>query len=178
MVTRVARKPIEIPSGVDLKIEGRLLKVKGKLGELTQEIHPKVSINHEANQISFTPAHREQESNALTGTMTALVRNMLKGVSEGFERKLILIGVGYRAKAQGNKLNLTLGLSHPVDMEMPAGISVETPSQTEVLLKGSDKQALNQVAANIRAKRPPEPYKGKGIRYSDEEVALKEAKKK
>lgn len=178
MATRIARKPIEIPSGVDLKLEGRVVTVKGKLGELRQDIHSKVAINHQGNSIHFSPANGDKEANALTGTMTALVKNMLKGVSEGFECKLLLIGVGYRAKAQGNSLNLSLGLSHPVDIVMPEGVTVETPSQTEIVLKGADKQQVTQVGAIIRAKRPPEPYKGKGIRYHDEDVRRKEAKKK
>lgn len=178
MVTRVARNPIEIPSGVDCKIDGRVLIAKGKLGELQQDIHPFVAVNISDNAIQFSPSNGEKEANALTGTMAALAKNMVKGVSEGFECKLVLVGVGYRAKAQGNTLNLTLGLSHPVDMEMPKGISVETPSQTEVVLKGADKQAVFQMGAKIRAKRPPEPYKGKGIRYHNEQVVMKEAKKK
>ena len=176
--TRLARKPIEIPSGVDLKVEGRLVTVKGKLGELQQIIHPMVAMNQQDNSIQFSPANAEKEANALTGTMTALVKNMVRGVSEGFECKLILKGVGYRAKAQGNKLNLMLGLSHPVDMVMPKGITIETPSQTEIVLKGIDKQVVFQTGAIIRGKRPPEPYKGKGIRYHSEHVVIKETKKK
>lgn len=178
MVTRVARKPIKVPSGVDVKIAGHLLTVKGKMGELQHKIHPMVVISQESGDIQLAPINDNQEANALTGTLAALLRNMLRGVSEGFECKLVLIGVGYRAKAQGSKLNLTLGLSHPVDMEMPTGVQVETPTQTEIVLKGADKQVVFQVGANIRAKRPPEPYKGKGIRYHDEHVVIKEAKKK
>lgn len=178
MVTRVARNPIEIPSGVDVKMAGRTLTIKGKLGELHQDIHPMVVLDQKDGGLQFSPANTEKEANALTGTMAALVRNMVKGVSEGFECKLVLVGVGYRAKAQGNKINLTLGLSHPVDMEMPKGIAVETPSQTEIVLKGADRQAVFQMGANIRAKRPPEPYKGKGIRYHNEHIVMKEAKKK
>jgi len=178
MVSRVAKNPIEIPSGVDLKVEGRLLRVKGKLGELQQEIHPLVAINQLENTIQLAPANGDAEANALAGTMSALTKNMLRGVTDGFERHLVLVGVGYRAKAQGNKLNLSVGFSHPVDMEMPKGITVETPTQTEIILKGADKQKVCQVAANIRKVRPPEPYKGKGIRYKDEHISLKEAKKK
>ena len=178
MVSRVAKNPIEIPSGVDLKIEGRLLTVKGKLGELQQEIHPVVTINQLESSIQLAPANGDTEANALAGTMSALVKNMLEGVMNGFERHLVLIGVGYRAKAQGAKLNLTVGFSHPVDMEMPKGITVETPTQTEITIKGADKQKVCQMAANIRKVRPPEPYKGKGIRYKDEHIILKEAKKK
>lgn len=178
MVTRVARNPIEIPSGVELKVTDHLVSVKGKLGELQQKIHPMVTMDQQDKAIHFSPANGDQETNALAGTMAALVKNMVRGVSEGFECKLTLNGVGYRAKAQGNKLNLTLGLSHPVEIEMPKGITVETPSQTEIVLKGADKQAVFQMGANIRAERPPEPYKGKGIRYHDERVVMKEAKKK
>ncbi len=178
MVTRVARNPIEIPPEVDLKLAERLLSVKGKQGELQQEIHSMVKIDHQVSNIHFSPINSSKEANALTGTMTALVKNMIRGVSEGFECKLILIGVGYRAKVQGDQLSLTLGLSHPVNMVMPKGITVTAPSQTEIVLKGADKQAVFQMGANIRAKRPPEPYKGKGIRYHNEDVIMKEAKKK
>ncbi len=177
MVSRVAKNPVSIPAGVEVSIVDRVINVKGKLGQLSQAIHPHVDFVHDNNEIRFNPGEF-QGANALSGTMRALVNNMVTGVSEGFSKKLILIGVGYRAKAQGNSLNLTLGFSHPVDMEMPEGITVETPSQTEVIIRGSDKQKVCQVAANIRSKRPPEPYKGKGVRYADEVVIRKEGKKK
>jgi len=178
MVSRVAKNPIEIPSDVDLKVVGRLVTVKGKLGELQQEIHPIVVINQQENTIQFMPANGDTEANAMAGTMSALVRNMLEGVTNGYERHLVMVGVGYRAKTQGSTLNLTVGFSHPVNMEIPKGITSETPSQTEIVIKGADKQKVSQVATNIRAVRPPEPYKGKGIRYKDERISLKEAKKK
>lgn len=177
MVSRVAKSPVSIPAGVDVSISDRVINIKGKLGQLSQEIHPHVDFVHEDNQIRFNPG-QYQDANALAGTMRALVDNMVTGVNEGFSRKLILVGVGYRAKAQGSSLNLTLGFSHPVDMVMPEGITVETPSQTEVVIKGSDKQKVCQVAANIRRKRPPEPYKGKGVRYEGEVIIRKEGKKK
>ena len=178
MGSRIAKNPIELPSGVEVKIAGNLVTVKGNQGELKQALPAIVKIEQTDSSLQLSAANDSTEANALSGTMRALINNMVTGVSVGFEKKLTLIGVGYRAKAQGNKLNLTLGLSHPVDMEMPKGITVETPSQTEVVLKGADKQAVFQMGANIRAKRPPEPYKGKGIRYHDEHVVMKEAKKK
>lgn len=178
MVSRLARNPIDIPDGVDVNIAGRTITVKGKLGELHQEIHHLVRISQKEACIRLEPAGGDKRVNAMLGTMTALVKNMIQGVSEGYECQMVLVGVGYRAKTQGNQLSLTLGLSHPVDMEMPKGVTVETPSQTEISLKGADKQQVFQVAANIRAKRPPEPYKGKGIRYRDEQIVRKEAKKK
>ena len=177
MVSRVAKSPISIPSGVEVTIVDRIINVKGKLGQLSQEIHQHVNFTVENDEIRFAPG-QHQQANALAGTMRAITSNMVQGVTEGFSRKLILVGVGYRAKAQGNNLNLTLGFSHPVDMTMPEGITVETPSQTEVIIKGSDKQKVCQIAANIRRKRPPEPYKGKGIRYDDETIIRKEGKKK
>ena len=177
MVSRIAKEPVNIPSGVEVSVVERMLTVKGKLGQLSQEIHPHVDFSHDDSIIKFAPG-QFQDANALAGTMRALVFNMVKGVSEGFSKKLILIGVGYRAKAQGNNLNLTLGFSHPVDMVMPEGITVETPTQTEVIVKGSDKQLVCQIAANIRSKRPPEPYKGKGVRYDGEIIIRKEGKKK
>jgi len=178
MGTRIARSPIEIPDGVELKLEGRVVIVKGKLGELRQEVHGKVKIHQENSSLQFSPAHGDRESNALTGTMTSLVKNMVKGVSKGFECCLTLVGVGYRAKVEGKNLNLSLGLSHPVVVTMRDGITVESSSPTEIVLKGIDKQKVFQMGANIRAKRPPEPYKGKGIRYKDESIAMKETKKK
>ena len=178
MVSRVAKNIIEIPTGVDLKVVGQGITVKGKLGELSQQINAAVKIVHTDNSIYFEPANERLESNALAGTSRALVNNMVRGVSQGFERKLLLVGVGYRAKAQGKTLNLTVGFSHPVNMDMPEGVAVETPSVTEIVIKGANKQKVCQTAANIRAVRPPEPYKGKGIRYDNEQVIRKEAKKK
>jgi large subunit ribosomal protein L6 len=178
MVSRVAKAPVEFPNDVDVKLAGQEITVKGKKGELSRVVHPAVKVSVAEKLISVAPAKEIVESNALAGTMRALINNMVVGVTEGFERKLTLIGVGYRAKAQGKTLNLTVGFSHPVNMEMPEGITVETPSNTEIIVKGIDKQKVCQMAANIRAVRPPEPYKGKGIRYADEHVPLKEGKKK
>ena len=178
MVSRIAKSPVEVPSGVEVKLDRHLITIKGKNGELSHASHPAVKLAHNDNQIIVQAVNGETEANALAGTIRSLVSNMVQGVVTGFERKLTLIGVGYRAKAQGSKLNLTVGFSHPVNMEMPAGISVATPSNTEIVISGADKQKVCQVAANIRAIRPPEPYKGKGIRYSDERIKLKEAKKK
>lgn len=178
MVTRVARNPISIPQDVEVTFADAELTVKGKLGTLSQKIHHLVSLEHADNTIKFSPASRSTQANALTGTMSALAKNMVKGVSEGFECKLELRGVGYRAKASGKTLDLSLGFSHPVKVEMPEGVDVATPTQTEVVLKSADKQLVTQVAANIRRLRPPEPYKGKGIRYFGEQISLKEGKKK
>jgi len=178
MVSRVAKNPVVLPKNVEVKISGKLITVKGKQGELKQQVHTLVDVMQQEGMIVVAPTNSGLESNALAGTTRALIKNMVHGVSEGFERKLVLVGVGYRAKAQGKMLNLAVGFSHPVDITMPEGVTVETPSQTDIILKGSDKQVVNQVAANIRAVRPPEPYKGKGIRYSDEQITLKEAKKK
>ena len=170
--------PIDIPSGVTLDVKGQEITAKGAKGSLVQDIHPSVQIHQEDSQIRFSPANDEKGVVAMTGTMRALVASIMKGVSEGYEKKLELVGVGYRASMQGNALNLTLGFSHPVQHEVPAGISIECLSQTEVLIKGSDKQQVGQVAADIRAYRPPEPYKGKGVRYAGEHIIRKEAKKK
>lgn len=178
MVSRVAKNPIDVPQGVDVKIQAQLVSVKGKNGELTLDLHPSVALAQEENQLKISPKNDSSEANALAGTMRALLANNVHGVSEGFEKRLELRGVGYRAKAQGKKLNLNVGYSHPVDVDMPEGVTVETPSNTEVVLKGADKQQVSQVAANIRAIRAPEPYKGKGIRYMGEHVSLKEGKKK
>lgn len=178
MVSRVAKHPVEIPAGVEAKVEGQVVSIKGKLGALKQMIHPNVKVTFADKAISFVPVNELAESNALAGTSRALVNNMVKGVVQGFERKLVLVGVGYRAKAQGKVLNLTVGMSHPVNINMPEGITVETPSQTEITVKGANRELVCQVAANIRDVRPPEPYKGKGIRYLDERIELKEAKKK
>lgn len=178
MVSRVAKNPVKIPVGVDIKVNGQLITVKGKLGELTRTLHTAVTVTQGDNKLQMLPANELPESNALAGTTRAVIHNMVRGVHEGFQRKLVMVGVGYRAKVQGKTLNLTVGFSHSVDIEMPAGITVETPTVTEIIIKGADRQVVGQVAANIRAVRPPEPYKGKGIRYNDEHVVRKESKKK
>ncbi len=177
-MSRVAKSPVAIPSGVEVKLNGQELSVKGGKGTMSWGVHHKVEVKQEDNNLLFSGRNDDKQAWALAGTTRALVNNMVTGVSEGFEKKLVLNGVGYRAKASGKTLNLSLGLSHPVDYELPEGITAETPSQTEVVLKGCDKQKIGQVAAEIRAFRPPEPYKGKGIRYADEYVRRKEAKKK
>jgi large subunit ribosomal protein L6 len=177
-MSRIANKPVEIPSGVEVNISGQSMSVKGKNGTMSMEVNNKVEVRQEDNAINFSGKDGIDGSVAMAGTMRSLASNMVVGVSQGFEKKLELVGVGYRAQAQGNKLNLTLGFSHPVVYDVPEGITVETPSQTEILVKGADKQKVGQVSADIRAYRPPEPYKGKGVRYSDERVIRKEAKKK
>ena len=177
-MSRVAKSPIDIPSGVDIKQNGPELVVKGSKGELKLALNPLVELQVEGSQALVKPAKEDKDSWAMAGTFRSLITNMVVGVSNGCERKLELTGVGYRAQAKGNTLSLTLGFSHPVEYQMPAGVTAETPSQTEVVLKSADKQLLGQVAANVRAFRPPEPYKGKGVRYSDERVLRKEAKKK
>ncbi|MDF1654652.1 MAG: 50S ribosomal protein L6 [Coxiellaceae bacterium] len=178
MTSRVANNPVVVPSGVDVTIEGQLLKVKGPKGELERVNHDLVTFELTDNVLSFAPANDKKTANALAGTSRALAANMVQGVSEGFERKLTMVGVGYRAKAQGKNIEINVGYSHPVNLEMPEGLTVETPTQTEIVIKGIDKQRVCQMAANIRKIRAPEPYKGKGIRYSDEVVVKKEAKKK
>lgn len=177
-MSRIANKPVEIPSGVEVSISGRSMSVKGKNGTMSMDVNEKVDVTQQDNVLSFSGREGIDGSVAMAGTMRSLANNMVIGVSQGFEKKLELVGVGYRAQAQGNKLNVTLGFSHPVVYDVPAGISVETPSPTEIVVKGADKQLVGQVSANIRAYRPPEPYKGKGVRYSDERVIRKEAKKK
>ena len=177
-MSRIANKPVEIPSGVEVNISGQSMSVKGKNGAMSMEVNNKVEVKQEDNVLNFSGKDGIDGSVAMAGTMRSLASNMVVGVSQGFEKKLELIGVGYRAQAQGNKLNLTLGFSHPVVYDVPEGITVETPSQTEIVVKGADKQKVGQVSADIRAYRPPEPYKGKGVRYSDERVIRKEAKKK
>jgi large subunit ribosomal protein L6 len=177
-MSRVAKNPVALPSGVSLTRDGSSLSVKGGKGTLSMEIHKDVEVSEADNVLSFAARNSSTQAKALAGTTRALVNNMVIGVSQGFERKLELVGVGYRAKATGSTLNLSVGYSNPIDFEVPEGVSVETPTQTEILLKGSDKQLLGQVAANIRAFRPPEPYKGKGIRYANEQIIRKEAKKK
>jgi large subunit ribosomal protein L6 len=170
--------PIAVPQGVDVAITADQISVKGTQGTLTRALNPLVSVRHDAGQLRVEPANDSTEADAMSGTMRALLANMVAGVAKGFERKLTLVGVGYRAQAQGTKLNLQVGFSHPVAVEMPVGIKVECPTQTEILIKGADRQAVGQIAAEVRAIRPPEPYKGKGIRYADERVVLKETKKK
>lgn len=177
-MSRIANKPVEIPSGVDVNLSGQSVSVKGKNGNMSMQVHEHVQVKHEDNMLNFVGKEGVDGSVAMAGTMRSLADNMVVGVSQGFEKKLELIGVGYRAQAQGSKLNLTLGFSHPVIYDVPEGITIETPSQTEIVVKGADKQKVGQVSADIRAYRPPEPYKGKGVRYSDERVIRKEAKKK
>lgn len=177
-MSRVAKAPVDLVSGVEVSIAGQDVTVKGKNGTLARTFNDLVAITQEENQLVIAPKAESANGWAQAGTARSLLNAMVIGVSKGFEKKLELNGVGYRAQAQGSKLNLTLGFSHPVAYEMPAGITVETPSQTEIIVKGADKQVVGQVAANIRAYRPPEPYKGKGVRYSDEVVRRKEAKKK
>ena len=177
-MSRVAKNPIVVPAGVDVSIGAGEVTVKGPLGALTQRLGKGVTIEREGDALVCKAIVGVVDAGAMSGTMRALVNNMVTGVSKGFERKLNLVGVGYRAQAQGDKLNLTLGFSHPVVHQMPAGVKVETPTQTEILIKGIDKQQVGQVAAEVRAYRQPEPYKGKGVRYSDEVVVLKETKKK
>ncbi|MAD43689.1 MAG: 50S ribosomal protein L6 [Oceanospirillaceae bacterium] len=177
-MSRVAKAPVQIPAGVEVKLAGDKISVKGKQGQLELDVHSAVEVKQEENVLTFAPKTGDKKDNALAGTFRALVNNMVTGVSVGFEKKLVLQGVGYRAKASGKTLNLSLGFSHPVDYELPEGVTAETPSQTEVVIKGIDKQVVGQVAAEIRGYRPPEPYKGKGVRYADENVRRKEAKKK
>jgi large subunit ribosomal protein L6 len=177
-MSRVAKAPVAIPAGVEVKLAEDTITIKGKQGELALNVHASVAISQEENELKFAPKKADKQSNALAGTFRALVNNMVTGVSVGFEKKLILQGVGYRAKASGNTLNLSLGFSHPVDYVLPEGVTAETPNQTEVVIKGIDKQMVGQVAAEIRGYRPPEPYTGKGVRYADETVRRKEAKKK
>ena len=177
-MSRIAKNPVAIPSGVEVRVDGQRVHVKGPKGEVDYTVHPDVRVVVEEGQVCVALADPNGRDYSMAGTMRALINNMVKGVSDGFERRLTLVGVGYRAQVQGKKLNLTLGFSHPVEFEIPEGIQIETPSQTEVVVKGIDKQQVGQVAAQIRAYRPPEPYKGKGVRYSDEQIIRKEAKKK
>ncbi len=175
-MSRVANNPVELPSGVEVKLDGNDLTIKGSKGSLALSIVDGIQVSQDDNVLTF--AFDSDASKAMAGTTRALVNNMVRGVSEGWEKKLVLNGVGYRAKASGKSVNLTVGLSHPVDYQLPEGVTAETPSQTEIVVKGIDKQAVGQAAAEIRSYRPPEPYKGKGIRYADEYVRRKEAKKK
>ena len=177
-MSRIAKAPIELPSGVDVNVAGQDITVKGKNGTLSISLNDAVAVNQAENVLTFEPREGASDGWAQAGTARAIVNNMVTGVASGFEKKLTLIGVGYRAQVQGSAINLTLGFSHPVVYNLPQGVTAETPSQTEIVLKSADKQLLGQVAAEIRAYRPPEPYKGKGVRYSDEYVRRKEAKKK
>ena len=177
-MSRIAKMGVSVPTGVDVQLKDNLITVKGTGGELKLTPNPLVKITSDNGKLSFVPVDESREANAMSGTMRQMVNNMVVGVSKGFEKKLTLVGVGFRAQAQGNKLNLAIGFSHPVNFEMPAGISVATPSPTEIIIKGADRQSVGQVAAKVREVRPPEPYKGKGIRYADERVVLKETKKK
>jgi large subunit ribosomal protein L6 len=177
-MSRIGKMPVSIPAGVDVAINSASINVKGSGGTLSLAQNALVSVVNNAGALTFAPANESREANAMTGTMRQLVNNMVVGVTKGFEKKLTLIGVGYKAAASGNKLNLAVGYSHPVNKDMPAGITVATPLPTEIIIKGADRQRVGQIAAEIRAIRPPEPYKGKGIRYSDEKITIKETKKK
>ena len=177
-MSRVGKMPISLPQGVDVSVGAEQISVKGSLGTLVRPMNALVSIKNEGGKLMFAPANESVAADAMSGTMRALVANMVTGVSKGFEKKLSLVGVGFRAAAAGNKLNLQIGFSHPVAKDMPAGVKVECPTQTEIVIKGSDRQAVGQIAAEVRAIRPPEPYKGKGIRYLGEKVTIKETKKK
>ena len=177
-MSRIAKMPIELPSGVEVVINGQQLNIKGSKGSFDYTINADVIVSQEESSLVFNPRNATNKHHwAMAGTMRAVTGNMVTGVSEGFEKKLELVGVGYRAQAQGNKLNLTLGFSHPVVHDIPEGITVETPSQTEIILRGIDKQVIGQTASEIRSYRPPEPYKGKGVKYADERIIRKEAKK-
>src|SRR4051812_17974961 len=177
-MSRIGKMPVAVPTGVDVAIKEDQISVKGTGGTLLLAQNALVKVSNEGGKLTFLPADESREANAMSGTMRQLVNNMVNGVTKGFEKKLNLVGVGYKAAAQGNKLNLTVGYSHPVNIEMPAGITVATPTPTEIVVKGADRQRVGQLAAEIRAVRPPEPYKGKGIRYSDEKIVIKETKKK
>ncbi|AVR98757.1 MULTISPECIES: 50S ribosomal protein L6 [Telluria group] len=177
-MSRVAKMPIAVPAGAEVAISAQAITVKGPLGTLTQSLNGLVKVENNNGTLTFDVANDSREANAMSGTLRALVNNMVTGVTKGFEKKLSLVGVGYKAQAQGDKLNLSLGFSHPVVHDMPAGVTVATPTPTEVLIKGIDRQKVGQVAAEVRAYRSPEPYKGKGVRYVDEVVKLKETKKK
>jgi large subunit ribosomal protein L6 len=177
-MSRIASYPIAVPSGVEVKLQGQLVNVKGGKGSMAFSVHDDVEVVQEDGELRIAARDEKPETNALSGTTRAVLSNMVKGVSNGWERRLVINGVGYRAQAQGKKLNLQLGFSHPIEYQLPDGIDVQTPSPTEVVVSGADKQLVGQVAAEIRGFRPPEPYKGKGVRYADERVRRKEAKKK
>ena len=177
-MSRVGKMPVTVPQGVDVAIQEDQISVKGKGGQLSLAQNALVKVSNEGGKLTFVAANESREANAMSGTMRQLVNNMVLGVTKGFEKKLTLVGVGYKAAVQGTKLNLSVGYSHPVNVEAPAGIKFETPAPTEILVKGADRQRVGQLAAEIRAVRPPEPYKGKGIRYADEKITIKETKKK
>ena len=177
-MSRVGKLPVPVPKGVEINLAAASVSVKGPLGTLTQPLTTNVRVKKDGETLVVETANDSNEANAMSGTLRAILANMVTGVTKGFERKLTLVGVGYRAQAQGDKLNLTLGFSHPVVHQMPKGVTVQTPTQTEILIKGTDKHLVGQVAATVRAVRPPEPYKGKGVRYADEAVIIKETKKK
>ena len=177
-MSRVGKSPVTVPAGVVVALAADQISVKGSGGNLSLNQNALVKVSNDAGKLSFVPANESREANAMSGTMRQLVNNMVVGVSKGFEKKLNLVGVGFKAQAQGARLNLIVGYSHPVNMDMPAGITVLTATPTEIVIKGADRQRVGQVAAEIRAVRPPEPYKGKGIRYSDEKITIKETKKK
>ena len=177
-MSRVGKSPVAVPKGVEVNVSAEQISIKGPLGSLSQRLTDEVRVKREGDAIVVEQLHESIRSNAMSGTTRALVANMIQGVTKGFERRLNLVGVGYRAQVQGDKLNLTLGFSHPVVHPMPKGVKAETPTQTEILIKGIDKQLVGQVAAEVRAYRPPEPYKGKGVRYAGEQVIIKETKKK
>src|SRR6476469_7455599 len=177
-MSRVGKMPVAVPQGVDVQIKEDQISVKGTGGTLLLSQNRLVKVTNEGGKLTFSPADESREANAMSGTMRQLVNNMVVGVTKGFEKKLSLVGVGYKAAAQGAKLNLQVGYSHPVNIEMPAGITLATPAPTEIVIKGADRQRVGQIAAEIRAVRPPEPYKGKGIRYSDEKITIKDTTKK
>ena len=177
-MSRIAKKPIELPNGVELNVNGRVVSAKGPKGQMTTTLHEAVELKQEDKVITVMPRDSRQSSVAVTGTMRSVIDNIVEGVANGFEKRMQLVGVGYRAQAQGRQLNLSLGLSHPVNYPVPEGIEIETPAATEIVVRGCDKQKVGQVCAEIRAYRPPEPYKGKGIKYVDEQIVRKEAKKK
>ena len=177
-MSRIAKYPVPVPDKVQVTLDKGSLTVKGPLGTLKQAVDRQVVVKLEGNQVTFAAADETKAANAMSGTLRATVANMVQGVKDGFQKKLTLVGVGYRAQAQGTKLNLSLGFSHPIVYSLPEGVKAETPTQTEILIKGTDKQVVGQVAAEVRAYRSPEPYKGKGVRYSDEKIVLKETKKK
>ena len=177
-MSRIAKYPVTLPKGVEATLAAEALSIKGPLGTLSQRLRGDVKIEKDGDKLVFKALDESDEANAMSGTLRALAANMVLGVTKGFEKRLTLVGVGYRAQAQGDKLNLALGFSHPVVHAMPKGVKVETPTQTEIVIKGLDKQLVGQVAAEVRAYRAPEPYKGKGVRYSNEQVILKETKKK
>jgi large subunit ribosomal protein L6 len=177
-MSRVGKMPIAVPQGVDVSVKDDKISVKGSLGTLVRPVNELVTVKSDGGKLMFAPANDSAEAGAMSGTMRALVANMVNGVTKGFEKKLTLVGVGFRAAAAGNKLNLQIGFSHPVSKDMPTGITVLCPTQTEIVIKGSDRQVVGQIAAEVRAIRPPEPYKGKGVRFAGEQITLKEGKKK